>query len=118
MSFQANVKPYSGISVTLPLAATPYNLYELLKAIDPNCPPVCRELNIQFDPLQDNISGAMLVGDSDIAPSPAQRCGFTCLGGQSKTYGAGATLREVYMNNIWLLSTDMVNMLVNVEVQN
>lgn len=117
MSFQATVKAYSGITVTLAVDVTSYNLYELLKAIDPNCPPTCREANIQFDPTQAAAAGSLLIGDSDIDDSP-QRCAFNCIPGQSFTFGAGATLREIYLNNIYLRASGMTGMIVNVMVQN
>lgn len=117
MSFQETIKPLAGISVTLTTHAVPQNLYQLLEAIDPNCPPTCREADIQFDPIQDGAAGAVLMGDSSVTVTP-QRCGFAALPGQTMTLGGGATLREVYLNNIWLVATEQDACVCNVLVQN
>lgn len=113
-----SLTPYSGITVTLPAATVKANLLTLLRAIDPHCPSTCRELNIQFDPLQDGASGALLIGDSQVKVTAAQRCGISILVGGSQHYGAGAESRQVYISNIWVVATAMDAMLVNCEIQN
>lgn len=112
-----NQKALSGISVTLGVAGAVSNLYVLLKAIDPKCPPVCREANIQFDPIQAGANGYLLIGDSSVDDSP-QRCGVAIPVGNSYHYGAGAEVRQIYLNNIYLVATGMDGMVVNVDIQN
>lgn len=110
------VKPFTGITVTLTTHAVAYNLYSLLKAIDPLCPPVARECSIQFDGQQTGAAGQLFIGDESVS-SGTQRCGVSLSPGDSKTYGAGAQMFQVYLSNIWLLSTSLDACLVNIEVQ-
>lgn len=120
MSAIEQVIPYAGRCVTLPVHNTPYNLYTLLRAILPNCPPTCRELNIQFSAAQNggDTEGLLLIGDSQL-DAAAPIYGIELTPGQSNHYGAGASgVREVYLNSIYLCSTDMDDCQVNVEVQN
>jgi len=115
-----SVQAYTGVTITLTTHDTRYNLLTLLRLVSADVPPTCRELNIQFDPVQAGAAGSLLIGDgqcSDVAMG-GQRCSLILLPGQSNHYGAGADVRQVYINNIFLVSDTMDGMLVNVEVQN
>lgn len=109
------VRAYLGITITLVTHAVPQNLFALLTAIDPACPPTCRECSIQFDGAQAGAAGVVLVGDALVSIA-SQRCGVSLSPADAKTYRSDG--REVYLNSIWLVASTLDNCFVNIEVQN
>ena len=99
--------PYAAYTVTLPLANTAYPLRTLLEAVDPNCPLVGREVNLQA--AIEN-SGTIKIGDSALA---AGRYGYALQGGDSRLYRA--TQDCVIFASIWVMG-DAINQVISVEV--
>jgi len=113
---------YKGITVTLTTHNVRQNVMDLLQAAVSavefaTIPKGCRELNIQFDSTQ---HGLLFYGDSAVSTPGmgAQRCGGTLQPGDTKTYGAGASTREVYLGFISLVADTDDAAKVNIEIQN
>lgn len=100
---------YVGVTVTLTLADTNYNLLALIQAIEANCPAACTQLTIQNDP--DDGPATLRIGDANLG---AARCGYKLLRGDPAGYVRN--LQNVLLGNIYLRAVGEAGKKVNVEV--
>jgi len=107
------IASYLGLTVTLTLANTAYDLYALCVAVDPTCPTRCRELTIQS---RAGNTAVVAIGDKNISAS-RQGCalefGSGGLTGASRTYRNTAS--NVLLQDRWVFSTSAGQQL-NVEI--
>ncbi len=102
MAYQRHTQ-YFGKQVTL-TGTVVANLWDLLKAIDENIPPNCRELSIQMDGGQ---AGTLLIGDAAISTTVYGVALVSTSGVPSAPFymGSGSDIQNIPLGSIYLLSS-------------
>lgn len=100
---------YVAVTVTLAAANFNYNLLDLLRAIEAECPATCGELCIQSPKV--NNQAMVYIGDAEMTGTT--RCGYELNSGEARTYRAERN--SVLVGSLYV-RTDTMGSVVNVEV--
>lgn len=101
---------FISVTITLPDSVA-HRVYDLMKAIDPNCPGSARELLIQFDPINPPANAYVLFGDSNVSLSP-QRAMVNLLPADSFPLREGL-MSAIPFQNLFVISS-VVGSVINI----